>query len=227
MSKYKDYATYEGADSYDDFAAENELKEEILKLRYEAQESSRRELLLKKENEKLYADLKDARYHQALFQTELESRAKLYEEELDRQIQEKNELQSKLDKAAVKVKLYDTLDKTVTQLRQDAQRKADRLMDETQEKSMDAVTVIDFIREDIGRMKLDIENLTRSESATKEQLDEEAALMIDLLNSHLAYLQKIKSGFYSMHGIEEYENTPEDFSVANRRPMIKNGSYVD
>ncbi len=227
MSDYKDYMSYDDEAEYSENHELEELREELLKLKYEAQAAAERELSLKKENEKLYADLKDARYHQALFQTELENRAKLYEEELDRLIKEKNELQSQLDKAAVKVKLYDALDKTVTQLRQDAQRKADRLMDETQEKSMDAVTVIDFIRDDICRMKLDLENFVRSESSTKEQLDEEAALMTDLLNRHLEYLQKIKSGFYSMHGIEEYENAPEDFSVANRRPVIKNGSYVD
>lgn len=204
-----------------------ELNEKILHLEYEVSEKTSEILSLKKEKERLYNDVKEARYQAALFRTEMQNSSGIYEEELERRIKEKNALQEQLDLVAIKVKRYDELEKTVSEIKIKANQEAVRLMDEAEEKSMDAVTVIEFILKDIGRMKFDLENLSRNSSADKSDLQEEIALMIDLLNNHLEYLKKIKSGFYKMNNITEYENTPEDFSLAHRVPKIKEGNYVD
>ncbi|MDE7389624.1 MAG: hypothetical protein K2M82_01585 [Lachnospiraceae bacterium] len=129
---------------YEELAAEQ--KEKILQLQYEIEERTSRELTLKKENERLYRDVKEARYQAALFRTELQNELKIYEDELALRIKEKNELQEKLDLTAVKVKKYDELEKTLSEIKLNAQRDATKLMDEAEEKSMDAVTVIDFIQ---------------------------------------------------------------------------------
>lgn len=205
----------------------DEQKEKILQLQYEIEEKTSSELTLKKENERLYADVKEARYQAALFRTELQNELKIYEDELALRIKEKNDIQTQLDLAAVKVKKFDELEKTVSEIKINADRAAVKLMDEAEEKSMDAVTVIDFIETDIGRMKLDLENFSHNPNITQTDLDEEISLMTDLLNKHLTYLKQIKSGFYKMNKIEEYENAPEDFSLAHRGPKLKDGSYVD
>lgn len=210
---------------YEEFV--EELNEKILHLEYEVSEKTSEILSLKKEKERLYNDVKEARYQAALFRTEMQNSSGIYEEELERRIKEKNALQEQLDLVAIKVKRYDELEKTVSEIKIKANQEAVKLMDEAEEKSMDAVTVIEFILKDIGRMKFDLENLSRNSSAGKSDLQEEIALMIDLLNNHLEYLKKIKSGFYKMNNITEYENTPEDFSLAHRVPKIKEGNYVD
>lgn len=204
-----------------------ELTEENTRLKYELEEKSSRVLSLKKENERLYSDVKEARYQAALFRTELQNELKIYEEELALRIREKNEIQEQLDLVSVKVKRFDELDKTVSEIKINAGQEALRLMDEAEEKSMDAVTVIEFIQKDIARMKFDLENLSHTESRSLESIDEEIGIMIDLLNEHSKYLGKIKSGFYKMNKIEEYESIPEDFSLAHHTPKIKDGSYVD
>lgn len=204
-----------------------ELNEKIMRLQYELEDVRSRELALKKENERLYGDVKEARCQAALFRTELQNELKIYEDELALRIKEKTALQEQLDLAAVKVKKYDELEKTVSEIKINAGRQATKLMDEAEEKSMDAVTVIDFIQKDIAKMKFDLENFSRGESKSQSELDEEIQLMIDLLNGHVEYLKKIRSGFYKMNNIAEYENTPEDFSLAHRKPKLKEGSYVD
>lgn len=204
-----------------------ELNEKNLQLEYEVSEKTSQVLTLKKENERLYNDVKEARYQAALFRTELQNGTRIYEEELERRIKEKNALQEQLDLTAIKVKKYDEMEKTVSEIKIKAGQDAVRLMDEAEEKSMDAVTVIEFIQKDIGRLKLDLENISRNPNADKSDLDEEIALMTDLLNRHIEYLKNIKSGFYKMNNITEYEDTPEDFSLAHRVPKIKEGNYVD
>lgn len=204
-----------------------DLDEKILHLEYEVSEKTSEILRLKKDNERLYNDVKEARYQAALFRTELQNGTRIYEEELERRIKEKNALQEQLDLTAVKVKKYDELEKTVSEIKINASQNAVKLMDEAEEKSMDAVTVIEFIQKDIGRLKFDLENLSKNSNADKSDVDEEISLMTDLLNRHLDYLKSIKSGFYKMHNITEYENTPEDFSLAHRTPKIKEGNYID
>lgn len=207
--------------------AVRELNEKVLRLEYEIEEKTSRELALKKEKERLYNDIREARSQAALFRTELQNELKIYEDELALRIKEKNALQEQLDLAAIKVKKYDQLESTVSEIKINASRDATKLMDEAEEKSMDAVTVIDFIQKDIAKMKFDLENLSRNQSKSQSDIDEEIQLMIDLLNGHVEYLKGIKSGFYKIHNIEEYENSPEDFSLAHRTPKLKEGSYVD
>lgn len=204
-----------------------EQNEQIMQLKYELEEKTSDVLTLKKENERLYNDVKEARYQAALFRTELQNELKSYEDELALRIKEKNALQEQLDLAAIKVKKFDELGKTVSEIKINARQESMKLMDEAEEMSMDAVTVIEFIQKDISRMKYDLENLSRDESRSRDSLDEEIQLVIDLLNKHSEYLGQIKSGFYRINKITEYENAPEDFSVAHKPPRIVDGTYVD
>lgn len=205
----------------------HELNEKVMHLSFELQEKNSEILTLKKENERLYNDVKEARYQAALFRTELQNELKSYEDELALRIKEKNAIQEQLDLVAIKVKKYDELDKTISEIKINAGKEALKLMDEAEEKSMDAVTVIEFIQKDIGRMKLDLDNLSKSESRSQGDIDEEIQLMIDLLNKHNEYLGNIKSGFYKINKITEYENAPEDFSLAHHTQKLVDGSYVD
>lgn len=204
-----------------------ELQEEIMKLKYEIEEKTSNLLTLKKENERLYQDVKEARYQAALFRTELQNELKSYEDELALKIKEKNAVQEKFDMASIKVKKFDELEKTVSEIKINALQESQKLMDEAEEMSMDAVTVVEFIQKDISRMKYDLENLSNDESRSQDTLDEEIQLMIDLLNKHSQYLGSIKSGFYRINKITEYENAPEDFSIAHKPPKIVDGTYVD
>lgn len=212
---------------YEYEAKVQELEEKVMHLGFELQEKTSEVLTLKKENERLYNDVKEARYQAALFRTELQNELKAYEDELAIRIKEKNAIQEQLDLVAIKVKKYDELDKTISEIKINAGKEALKLMDEAEEKSMDAVTVIEFIQKDISRMKFDLDNLSKAESRSQGDLDEEIQLMIDLLNKHSAYLGNIKSGFYKMNKITEYENTLEDFSLAHRTQKLVDGCYVD
>ena len=51
--------------------------------------------------------------------------------------------------------------------------------------------------------------------------------MIDLLNRHNTYLTTIKSGFYKINNIQEYENSFDDLSLVRNDTKIVNGNYVD
>ena len=102
-----------------------------------------------------------------------------------------------------------------------------KLMDEVRETSMDAVTVIEYVVRDIAKMKLDMDNLNRSDSACQQDIKDEITLMIDLLNKHSEYLTSIKKGFYKINNIREYENSFDDLTLVRNASKLVDGSYVD
>ena len=66
-----------------------------------------------------------------------------------------------------------------------------------------------------------------AENTHQDDLDEEISLMIDLLNKHTTYLTTIKSGFYKINNIQEYDNSFDDLSLVRSSTKLVNGNYVD
>lgn len=69
--------------------------------------------------------------------------------------------------------------------------------------------------------------MARSESTSQDDLRDEIQLMLDLLNTHYEKLKTIKSGFYAINKIKEYENPLDDLTLMREQPKIIDGNYVD
>ena len=204
-----------------------ELNEKVMRLEYELEEKNSEILTLKKDNTRLYDSVKQSVNQSGMYKTELENDRKFYGEKIAELAKEKASLSEKLDVLKGDFEKYKTIYDTVTEARADMKKQSLKLMDEVRETSMDAVTIIEYVLKDISKMKLDMDNISKSESSDQKDVDEEIQLMIDLLNKHIAYLGTIKSGFYKINNIQENENRFDDLSLTRDDSKIVNGNYVD
>ncbi|MBQ2604260.1 MAG: hypothetical protein VZR27_06045 [Acutalibacteraceae bacterium] len=203
------------------------LNEEKLRLQYELEDIKQKMLSLKKDNAKLYDSVKQSMEQASMYKTELERDRVFYEEKIAELAKEKSELAKDLDILKVEVQKNDRIYSTVTEAKTEMKKESLKLMDEVRETSMDAVTVIEYVVRDIAKMKLDMDNLNRSDSACQQDIKDEITLMIDLLNKHSEYLTSIKKGFYKINNIREYENSFDDLTLVRNASKLVDGSYVD
>ena len=204
-----------------------ELKERLMQLEFELEEKNSEILALKKENQKLYDGVNQAMDQASMYRTELEKDRVFYGEKIARLAKEKAKLYEELDILKVEFEKTDRIFSTVTEAKTQMKKDSMKLMDEVRETSMDAVTMIEYVLKDIAKMKLDLENLSKAENAAQSDIDDEISLMIDLLNKHNTYLTTIKSGFYKINNIQEYENSFDDLSLVRNDNKLVNGNYVD
>jgi len=203
------------------------LKEEKLRLQYELEDVKQKMLALKKDNAKLYESVKQSMEQASMYKTELERDRVFYEEKIAELAKEKAELSKNLDILKVEVQKNDRIYTTVTEAKTEMKKESLQLMDEVRETSMDAVTVIEYVVRDIAKMKLDMDNLGRSENPGPDDIKDEIAIMIDLLNKHSEYLNSIKKGFYKINNIKEYENSFDDLTLVRNSAKLVDGTYVD
>ena len=204
-----------------------ELQEKVMQLEFKKKKKKSEILTLKKENAKLYESVKQSMDQASMYRTELEKDRVFYGEKIAQLAKEKAKLYEELDILKVEFEKTDRIFSTVTEAKTQMRKDSMRLMDEVRETSMDAVTMIEYVLKDIAKMKLDLENLAKAESTDQADLDEEISLMIDLLNKHTTYLTTIKSGFYKINNIQEYDNSFDDLSLVRSGTKLVNGNYVD
>ncbi len=204
-----------------------ELNEKVMRLEYELEEKSSEILRLKKDNSRLYESVKQSVDQAGMYKTELENDKKFYSEKIAELAKDKAKLSEEIDILKVNFEKYRTIYDTVTEAKAEMKKQSLQLMDEVREKSMDAVTVIDYVLRDIAKMKLDMDNMSKQENPEQNDVDEEIQLMIDLLNKHTSYLGIIKSGFYKVNNIQEYNNSFDDLSLTRSDEKLVNGNYVD
>ena len=184
-------------------------------------------LRLKKENERLYGSVKTSVEQASAFRTELEENKKFYSKRIEELAGEKAELSKELDVTKAEFDRVNSTFTSASNARETVRREFLERMDNVRETSMDAVTMIDYIQKDIKKLKLDLDNMARSESTSQDDLRDEIQLMLDLLNTHYEKLKTIKSGFYAINKIKEYENPLDDLTLMREQPKIIDGNYVD
>ena len=185
---------------------EMELQEKVMQLKYEVEDKTSEVLRLKKENERLYQSVKTSVEQASAFRTELEENKRFYTKRIEELAEEKAKLSKELDVTKAEYDRVNSTYTSATNARDAVRREFIDRMDRVRETSMDAVTMIDYIQKDIKKLKLDLDNMSRSESTTQSDIEDEIQLMLDLLNTHYDKLKTIKSGFYSINKIKEYEN---------------------
>lgn len=204
-----------------------ELKERVMQLEFEAQERSSEILALRKENERLYESVKTSVSQASDFRTELERDKIFYQKRIEELAAGKAELARKLDTLQAEYDRVNSVYSSASSAREAVKRDSLELMDKVRETSMDAVTMIDYICKDINRLKLDLDNMARNDNMKQEDVEEEIQLMLDLLNGHRAKLKTIRSGFYSINNITEYDNSFDDLSLTRAEAKLVDGNYVD
>ena len=144
----------------------------------------------------LYKSLQDAQMRLAESISQRENDIQAYQKELELRLQEKHELQEQYDGLVIKAKRYDELQESLVKIKMNAEVRAHGVVDEAQEKAMDAIMLIDSIAKEIDLFRQDITYLRRDIKIGTVTLDDRLENIYLRLCQNLDKLMKIKENFY-------------------------------
>lgn len=142
-----------------------------------------------------------------------------YEAELRLRLEEKHQLQEKYDLLVIKAKRYDELQESLMNIKMKAEARALGVIDDAQEKAMDAVNVIDMIEKEVNLFREDIAWLRRDIKIGTITLDDRLDTLYKRICKNMDTLTKIKNDFYKSNNIplgNEFDENSE-----NPIPSIK------
>ena len=145
-----------------------------------------------------------------------------YEAELRLRLEEKHELQEKYDLLVIKAKRYDDLQESLMNIKMKAEARALGVIDEAQEKAMDAVNVIDTIEKEVNLFREDIAWLRRDIKIGTITLDDRLDTLYKRICKSMDTLTKIKNNFYMSNNIP----LGNEFDESSENP-IPNIKYPD
>lgn len=173
----------------------------------------------------LYKALQETQIRLADITAQRRNDIEAYEKELQLRLQEKRSLQEECDALVIKAKRYDELQESLVRIKMQAEVKAHSVIDEAQEKSMDAVNLIDNIAKEIDLFRQDIVQLRRDIKIGTLTLDDRLDSLYRRLCQNMDKLIKIKHNFYSENSLPYETSTDERFS--GTAPVIKYPNPVE
>ena len=93
----------------------------------------------------LYHSLQETQMRLAEVTGQYENDVEAYKKEMDLCMKEKRQLQEQYDSVVIKAKRYDELQESIIKIKMKAEMQAHEMIDDAQEKTMDAVNLIDNI----------------------------------------------------------------------------------
>lgn len=149
----------------------------------------------------LYKSLQDAQMRLAETLSQRENDIEAYQKELDLRLKEKRDLQEQYDGIVIKAKRYDELQENLVKIKMNAEVHAHGVVDEAQEKSMDAIMLIDNISKEIELFRQDITYLRRDIKIGTFTLDNRLENVYLCLCRNMDRLLKIKEEFYTKNSL--------------------------
>lgn len=168
----------------------------------------------------LYKALQETQIRLADITAQRRNDIEAYEKELQLRLQEKRSLQEEYDALIIKAKRYDELQESLVRIKMQAEIKAHGVIDEAQEKSMDAVNLIDNIAKEIDLFRQDIVQLRRDIKIGTLTLDDRLDSLYRRLCENMDKLMKIKRDFYSENSLP-YETSFDDERFSGTAPVIE------
>lgn len=170
----------------------------------------------------LYKSVQSLQMQLADVTAQRENDIQAYEAELRHRLDEKHELQEKYDLLVIKAKRYDELQESLMNIKMKAEARALGVIDEAQEKAMDAVNIIDMIEKEVNLFREDIVWLRRDIKIGTITLDDRLDALYQRICKNMDILTKIKSDFYKSNNIP----LDNDFDEPSSKP-IPNIEYPD
>lgn len=149
----------------------------------------------------LYKSLQDTQMRLADTISQRENDVEAYQKELEARLREKRELQEQYDGIVIKAKRYDELQESVVKIKMNAEIRAHGVIDEAQEKAMDAIMLIDNIAKEIDLFRQDIVYLRRDIKIGTLTLDDRLENIYLRLCKNMDKLMKIKENFYKKNSL--------------------------
>lgn len=143
------------------------------------------------------------------------------EREIAMYLEQKRRLTDELSQAQEKGNKYDEIQQDLKQIRLDAESSAFRMVEEAQVQSMEAVSVVDDVKDEIDTFKEDIGQIRSDLSIGTVTLEDRLDSLYYTLDSHVQKLCGIKAQFYASNGIPIDENDFACFVPQPKEPENK------
>ena len=175
----------------------------------------------------LYHSLQEAQMRLAEVTGQYENDVESYKRELDNCLKEKRQLQEQYDSVVIKAKRYDELQESIIKIKMKAEIKAHEMIDDAQEKTMDAVNLIDNIEKEMKLFREDLTFLRRDIKIGTLTLDDRLDNVDVRLTKNLNKLLAIKESFYVVNSLPLDEPVPASgdapyiFYPENINPPVK------
>ena len=144
----------------------------------------------------LYRSLQETQMRLAETIGQRENDIEAYQKELELRLGEKRQLQEQYDALVIKAKRYDELQESLVKIKMNAELRAHGVIDEAQEKAMDAIMLIDDIEKEIRLFREDLTYLRRDIKIGTVTLDDRLENIYLRLCRNLDRLTEIKENFY-------------------------------
>lgn len=167
----------------------------------------------------LYKSLQDVQMRLADMTAQRDNDILAYEQELKNRLDEKLELQQKYDLLVIKGKRYDELQDSLMNIKMKAEARALNVIDEAQEKAMDAVNIIDNISHELDLFREDLIWLRKDIKIGVYTLDDRLDNLYKRLCQNMDRLTKIKTDFYQKNHLPLDSDFDDD--SAQGIPSIK------
>ncbi len=166
----------------------------------------------------LYKSLQDTQMRLAEAIGQRENDIEAYQKELELRLKEKRDLQEQYDALVIKAKRYDELQESLVKIKMKAEIRAHGVVDEAQEKAMDAIMLIDNIAKEIDLFRQDITFLRRDIKIGTVTLDDRLENIYLRLCKNMDRLMEIKENFYTKNSLPMDDDSYLSKSAA---PVIK------
>ena len=144
----------------------------------------------------LYHSLQETQMRLAEVTGQYENDVEAYKKEMDLCMKEKRQLQEQYDSVVIKAKRYDELQESIIKIKMKAEMQAHEMIDDAQEKTMDAVNLIDNIEKEMRLFREDLTFLRRDIKIGTLTLDDRLQNVDIRLTKNLEKLLKIRETFY-------------------------------
>ena len=144
----------------------------------------------------LYHSLQETQMRLAEVTGQYENDVEAYKREMELCLKEKRQLQEQYDSVVIKAKRYDELQESIIKIKMKAEMQAHEMIDDAQEKAMDAVNLIDEIEKEMRLFRDDLIFLRRDIKIGTLTLDDRLENVDVRLTKNLDRLLKIRETFY-------------------------------
>lgn len=134
--------------------------------------------------------------------------------EIERYLAQKKKMQKQVEELSVKNQKYDELQGNLKRIRMKAEAEAYQMVETAKEQSMDAISVVDDVVEEISLFRSDVGKIREDIHIGTETAEDRLNALYDSLDHYVGKLKGIKERFYEAHHLPLSEESYQYTSIA-------------
>ncbi|MCI9272734.1 MAG: hypothetical protein HFE39_02115 [Clostridiales bacterium] len=134
--------------------------------------------------------------------------------EIERYLTQKKKLQNQVEQLSVKNQKYDEIQNSLKRIRMKAESEAFQMLETAKEQSMDAISVVDDVVEEIEVFQSDIGQIKADLQIGPHTAEDRLNGLYDALDQYVGKLKGIKEHFYQVHHLSDGQDGYDYMGIA-------------